>query len=463
MRNVHMSAIVLLMLSACGGGSDGSGGGEAVTLPVTSVPSVSPTSAPTPAPSVTATPAPTAVTGTGSIGTSGINPFATFDYQNGTAFPSKPTVNILDAVVRPGDAFAYVPVQLSASAPTSVIVELGTRNGSGDKYAVSGSDYETTNGSLVFRIGDPLVQTFKVPLKGIGDGEHFEVLLVSEPSGGKRGDGNGKISASTSATRTKEQSSGFRAPHRFKPKSVRFEMSGRNLKYSAQGGADSFASQLAHGRTQDGNQETGLYVDDSFAGIEKPIFASGDDIVLHSQQFSEAVVHDSRLFEHGAAVLSGHRTTASQIVYGQYEWVAKMPDRRESWPALWMISTNGWPPEIDVYEGFGYDASFDFNKHLTHALHGGKNNQRSFVMHGRYDASRTYGKSGFANEYHSYAVDIDKSYITWFVDGDEVFQSVNPFAGTEWYPIMNVAVKDGGSYDGGSGDMRIRSFKVYGN
>ncbi|OYU42023.1 MAG: hypothetical protein CFE44_26390, partial [Burkholderiales bacterium PBB4] len=52
-------------------------------------------------------------------------------------------------------------------------------------------------------------------------------------------------------------------------------------------------------------------------------------------------------------------------------------------------------------------------------------------------------------------------YITFFVDGKETYQTVNPFKGTTWYPLMNVAVKQTGDYAGGTAEMRVRSFAVW--
>jgi len=166
-------------------------------------------------------------------------------------------------------------------------------------------------------------------------------------------------------------------------------------------------------------------------------------------------------YNYGASILDGRNFLASQIGYGQYEWEAKMPNRRGSWPAFWLISTSGWPPEIDVYEGFGYQSYWDFDRHVGQTIHVGANStrydQRGIVI----QTEQAYGLSGYSQDFHKFAVDIQRDYITWFVDGKETYQSVNPFKGFRFYPLMNVAVKTTGAYDDGSGDMTIRSFKVY--
>lgn len=359
------------------------------------------------------------------------------------------------------DSVVHVPVRLSAPAPRTVIVEVQTVNGSGDDRAIEGANYVRTRKTLIFRIGDPLVQTVAIPIKRMNEGQHFKVSIPVTPAGARRANSSATVTATANAPATPPRTAGFRDPLTFQPKRLRFEMTAQSLKHSANGGPAAFATQLQHGRTQSGNRESGLYVDDTFEGIEPPLYIEGDDIVLHSQEFASPISYDNQSWRHGATVLSGYNTTRAQISNGQYEWFAQMPNRRGSWPALWLVSADGWPPELDVYEGYGYNNEYDFSRHLSHAFHGGEIEPRTFSRGVTYDAEAAYSLSGFDSGFHHYAIDINDVFITWFVDGIEVFQSVNPFVGETWYPIMNIAVKDKDAYTGGSGDMRIRSFRVY--
>jgi beta-glucanase (GH16 family) len=168
-------------------------------------------------------------------------------------------------------------------------------------------------------------------------------------------------------------------------------------------------------------------------------------------------------WKHGAAVLTGQRMPATQIQFGQYEWTAMMPNRRGGWPALWLLPAGGgWPPEIDVYEGFGYSSGWNFSRNISGNIHGGASGSRTFTALMQVNAASAYGLSGFDTGYHRFAVDIAPDFITWFVDGKETYQTVNPFRGTTWYPLMNVAVKHGtADYIGGTAEMRVRSFAVW--
>ncbi|WP_296312937.1 family 16 glycosylhydrolase [Erythrobacter sp.] len=185
--------------------------------------------------------------------------------------------------------------------------------------------------------------------------------------------------------------------------------------------------------------------------------------MLTSQQLARPMAYEGQQWRHGAAVLTGERMPETHLAYGQIEWEAQMPDRRGAWPALWLLPTSGWPPEIDVYEGFGQSPDWNFSRHISANLHGGAGGKRGFTVPMRIDAQRFYGRSGFASGYHRYGVSIDPRHITWFVDGIEVYQTVNPFPGTVWFPLMTVAVKHPGTsaYAGGSGAMRVRALRVW--
>lgn len=66
-------------------------------------------------------------------------------------------------------------------------------------------------------------------------------------------------------------------------------------------------------------------------------------------------------------------------------------------------------------------------------------------------------------EFHVFAVTVTPEWITMFVDGVETMTYANPFKGETWYPLTNVAVKarPDSAYDDGSGDMILRSLKIW--
>lgn len=395
------------------------------------------------------------------------NAFATFDFANGTRLPEKATLSIGPAVFQPGASVAHVPVTLDRPTPNTVIARVTTVNGTttGTK-AISGYQYKTVDTVVVFRPNDPLRQTVAVPILSATDGQQFSVKLREAPWGANQGTASATVTASATATPTEAATSGFRNPRTFRTYgTLQYEMTPSRMRWSDAGWSDGWSTKLSHGRAQVANGETGLYLDgDLYPGVEAPLRYTDEGLVFHTQKLAAPISYNGVAYNYGAVVLSGHNTTSTQIGYGQYEWVAKMPTRRGSWPAFWLISTSGWPPEIDVYEGFGYQSYWDFDRHISATIHGGSGGGwRTFQRGSIIQAQQAYGMSGFAQDYHRYAVDIGPEYITWFVDGLETYQSVNPFKGHRWYPIMNVAVKTTSAYDDGSGDMIVKSFRAWQN
>lgn len=392
--------------------------------------------------------------------------FADFDFANGTRYPEQATASVGPAFYRPGSTMAYVPISLDRPTPNTVIARVTTEDGTGLVRGVAGVNYQSIYTSVIFRPGDPLTKTVEVPiLLGIPQAD-FIVRFVEAPWGGKMGTDRAVVQCDFLQPPTEAQVEG-RAPRTFAPSgTLQWGMSRETMKWSDAGHDKAWSTKLPNGRSQPGNQETGIYLDGWVYrdyGIEAPLRYTDNGLVMHTQKLAEPIFWDGVGYNYGAIALSGHNTRPLQIGFGQYEFTAQMPTRRGSWPAFWLISTAGWPPEIDIYEGFGFESWWNFDRHTANTLHGGANITRTFQRGTFMDTQEVYGIGGFTTDFHVFAVDIQPDYITWFIDGQETYQAVNPFAGFRWYPIMNVAVKTFSDYTDGSGDMIVRDVKVYSN
>jgi hypothetical protein len=352
---------------------------------------------------------------------------------------------------------------LDRPTPNTVAARVMTRNGAGGLYGYEGTHFTKVDTWVFFRPGDPLIQTVRVPLRNFDADRHFDLIFPEGVVGGKNADGRGTITGVPGAELSRPSTSGFRKPREFTPTGkLTYRLNPSDVRWTDGGTATAWSTRLPHGRTQPANAETGLYLDPALHQSPLPSIAiEQGEVVLRSQQLTRSIQHDGTDWRHGAAVLTGKNMPATHIRYGQYEWEAKMPNQRGAWPALWLLPTTGWPPEIDVYEGFGYSSDFNLARDISGNLHGGTGGKRAFVVPMRLNAKDAYGISDFDTSYHRFAVDIAPDYITWFIDGEEVFQAVNPFGGTTWFPIMTVAVKHKGAYEGGSGAMRVRAFSVW--
>jgi len=380
---------------------------------------------------------------------------ATDPYAGGRKYPTAANVELKAFSVAPGATVVHVPVTLDRPTVNTVIAHIRVFDGKGGR-----ADPDTRK-AVIFRPGDPLTKTVSFAVKEMAAGNDVQAVQQEVPDGGNRKGGGIRITATDGARN--EPIVGGREPLKFEPKgTLAYSGTGQTIEFDDQGGPGRFSTALAHGRTQVGNGETGYYGTVDLKGFER----TADGLVLHSRRLDKPVSVGSPATEYPflATMLSGHKTPETQFKYGSVEWVAKMPNRRFSWPALWLLPAGGWPPEIDVYEGFGYNGSWDFATSLSTNLHGGDANLRTFTRAAMRMTMQTFGlPATLDSAFHTFSVTVTPEWITMWVDGVETMQYANPFVGETWYPLTNVAVKAPieSAYNDGSGAMTVRSIKVW--
>lgn len=376
-------------------------------------------------------------------------------YGGGTKYPPAANVQIESFDVPVGATIVHVPVTLDKPSPNTVIAHVRVYDGEGGR-----ADPDITK-VVIFRPDDPLKKTVSFAVRGMNEGNNVKAVQPSVPDGGERKGGGILITAKAGAVN--QPVAGGRDAMTFKPLgTLSYSATGATIQFDDEGGRSSFSTSLAHGRTQVGNGETGYYGPIAMGGFER----TPDGLVLSSRRLAEPVKVGSPATEYPflATMLSGHKTPETQFKYGSVAWVVKMPNRFGSWPALWLLPVAGWPPEIDVYEGFGYNGSWKFASDLSANLHGGDRRVRTFTRPAMSMNMGSFGLPGTLDSaFHTFAVTVGAEWITMFVDDVETMRYANPFKGETWYPLMNVAVKatNDASYKDGSGAMILRSIKVW--
>lgn len=377
-------------------------------------------------------------------------------YDAGKKYPPIANVSIESFDVPVGAKVVHVPVTLDKPSANTVIAYVRVFDGSG------GRAQPDTTKPVIFRPGDPLKKSVSFDVSGMDEGNNVRVVQPSVPDGGNRKGSDLRVTAKAGAVNEPVEAGG-RPALAFAPLGeLRYAASGETIRFDDEGGPGSFSTSLAHGRTQIGNGETGYYGTVDLGGFIR----SPEGLVLSSRRLAKPVPVGSppTLYPFLATMLSGHRTPETQFKYGSVEWVVKMPNRRGSWPALWLLPAGGWPPEIDVYEGFGYNGSWRFASDLSTNLHGGDKQMRTFTRPAMGMKMSTFGLANtLDSEFHTFAVTVGPEWITMFVDGVETMSYANPFKGETWYPLTNVAVKApaDSAYEDGSGAMVLRSLKVW--
>lgn len=376
-------------------------------------------------------------------------------YAGGTKYPAAADVEITPFSVPVGAEVVHVPVTLDRASPNTVIAHIRVYDGEGGR-----ADPDTRK-AVIFRPGDPLTKTVSFNVRNMSEGNNVQAVQYEVPDGGNRAGGGIRITAAPGAVN--QPVTGGRAALAFEPRgSLSYSGTWESIRFDDEGGPDRFSTSLPHGRTQPGNGETGYYGTLDLGGHER----TDGGLLLSTRRLERPVKVGTPAVEYPflATVLSGHRTPETQFKHGSVEWVVRMPNRKGSWPALWLLPTGGWPPEIDVYEGFGYNGSWRFSSSLSANLHGGEHNRRTFTRPAMSMTMQTFGLDGTLDSaFHRFAVTVEPAWITLFVDGVETMRYANPFDGETWYPLANVAVKAAmdSPYDDGSGAMAVRSIKVW--
>lgn len=377
-------------------------------------------------------------------------------YGNGKKYPPLAGVALESFSVPVGATEVHVPVTMDRPSPNTVIAFVRVYNGDGGRATPD------TTKAVIFRPGDPLKKSVSFAVSGMSAGNTLKALQSSVADGGLR-KGNGITITAVEGAVNVPIADGGRAPLKFVPfGQPTYAAAGNTIQFDDKGGPGSFSTSLSHGRTQVGNGETGYYGPVDMGGF----VPTPDGLALSSRRLDKPVPVGSPAINYPflAVMLSGHRTPETQFKYGSVEWEVKMPNRKGSWPALWLLPTAGWPPEIDVYEGFGYNGSWNFAASLSTNLHGGDKNQRTFTRPAMNMRMSTFGLANtLDSEFHRFAVTVDGEWITMFIDDVETMRYANPFKGETWYPLTNVAVKANidSPYADGSGDLVLRSLKVW--
>ncbi len=186
------------------------------------------------------------------------------------------------------------------------------------------------------------------------------------------------------------------------------------------------------------------------------------------QYYTENRTENARV-ENGVLVIEalkeafgGNQYTSARLVtrekgdwtYGRIEARAKLPAGRGTWPAIWMLPTNGtygnggWPDngEIDIMEHVGFDPGVVHGTVHTDAYNHSIGTQRG--------GSRPV--SDALDDFHTYAIEWSPVQIDFYIDDVVYFRHFNQNTGWTTWPfdrpfhlLLNIAI--GGSWGGQQG------------
>lgn len=194
-----------------------------------------------------------------------------------------------------------------------------------------------------------------------------------------------------------------------------------------------------------GNNELQRYTNDSNAWV-------GDgnltiELRKETDEYGEEVYTSARLKTKGIG----------DWLYGKFEFRAKLPSGKGTWPALWMLPSEtreygGWPAsgEIDIMEHVGY---------LQGVVH---HNAHTKAFNGMDGTNKGQGAphEGVSDDFHTYMLEWLPDKMMFYVDGELMFtydphEYVSEVTSEEWpfdkpfHIIMNIAY--GGNWGGKMG------------
>ncbi len=157
-------------------------------------------------------------------------------------------------------------------------------------------------------------------------------------------------------------------------------------------------------------------------------------------------------------------------LYGRFEIMAKLPEGRGTWAAIWMLPTDweygGWPysGEIDIMEHVGYDMGTVYGTIHVELYNGMLGTQKGDHMY----------LSDAHTAFHEYALEWTEDTLYFFIDDNLYFAYPNYHTGSDRWPydkrfhlLMNIAI--GGNWGGIQGiddgifpqSMEVEYVRVY--
>jgi hypothetical protein len=204
-------------------------------------------------------------------------------------------------------------------------------------------------------------------------------------------------------------------------------------------GAPAWRSRYRQSRQEVTTQEKQIFMDPAFAGTaDHPLgvqpFSIADG-VLRIRADGADPVKVSRFiwnYRYTSGCITSEYTHVQK--YGYFEMRAKLPLGRGFWPGFWLLARRkAWPPEIDVFEGFGTRPT-TIHQGVIERIDGRRRGTGAWVRN-IFDVTTAF---------HCYGLEWTESKFRFFLDGTQSNEYDNHVIHEEMYILANLSL---GSHD----------------
>ena len=197
-----------------------------------------------------------------------------------------------------------------------------------------------------------------------------------------------------------------------------------------------FSSDTGNGGTLSSNGEQEWYINSRYAPTASitPWTVSNGVLSLTAAPAPASLQSQINNYQYTSGLIDTYHSFSQ--TYGYFEMRAELPAGQGFWPSFWLIPADGsWPPEIDAMEVLGRDPTT-----LYTTIHTG-------TASNEINAGSSATVANTSTGFHTYGVDWEPDYVTWYFDGQQVFKTPTPSdLDKPMYMIANLAL--GGSWAG---------------
>ena len=193
--------------------------------------------------------------------------------------------------------------------------------------------------------------------------------------------------------------------------------------------------------TEPFNNELQWYVNPNYVVVSgqqtlpDPFSVSNGVLDITAAQANPAIANYYNAFNYSSGIITSAHSLSQ--LYGYFEIRAEVPAGNGLFPAFWLLPADGSHAEIDIMEILGKDPT----KLYTTA--------HSFTTGQDVESAAITTIPNAASGFHTYGVDWEPNFITWYFDGHEVFQVATPAdLNKPMYMIANLAIGNVGSFPG---------------